>query len=235
MKKIFYSIFAIALALVVYSCSSSIQVTNKWTAENAKEFKTKKILVIARTANEDVRKSFESEMTKQLTARGLNATQSSLKYPDLKPEEKMTDEKKALIKKIIEEDGYNGVVLTVLKDKLTNVKSTTEGGYYAGQSITAYYPPYIPVYSYGFYGGYYNSYSSGYLYNPKTYNQYGTYVPETVETETSFSFILETLIYNLDLAEDKQLAAYVTTRIDEPDNINGTAKHFTEAVIGSFK
>lgn len=237
MKKLMYSIFAFTFAFVIYSCSSSIHVTNKWVAENAKEVKTKKILVIARTGNEKIREAFESNMAQQLRDKGLNATASYLQHPDLKPEEKMTDEKKAAVRKLFEDEGYNGVVLTVLKDKLTNVKSTTEGGYYAGQSLGAYYPPYIPVYSYGFYGGFYSpySYTSGYLYNPKTYDQYGTYVPETVETETSYSFILETLIYNLDLAEDKQLAAYVTTRIDEPDNVSGTAKHFTEAVIASFK
>lgn len=235
MKKIIYSIIIFAFAFVLNSCSSSIKVANKWTADDAKEIKTKKILVIARTANEDIRKAFENEMAKQLRAKGLNATESSLKYPDFKPDEKMTDEKKTQIKKILEEDGYNGVVLTVLKDKLTNVRTTEEGGYYAGESLAAYYPPYIPVYSYGFYGGYYNSYSSGYLYNPKTYKQYGTYVPETLETETSYSFILETMVYNLDLTEEKQLIAYVTTRIDEPDNVNGTAKNFTSAVIDSFK
>lgn len=43
------------------------------------------------------------------------------------------------------------------------------------------------------------------------------------------------MAYNLDLTEDKQLVAYVTTRIDEPDNINGTAKNFTKAVLESFK
>lgn len=235
MKKPIYSIVAIAFALVLYSCSSSIRVTNKWAAEKATEFRTKNILVIARTANEKVRIAFENEMTSQLRAKGLKATESYLKHPNLKPDEKMTDEKKAAIQKILEDEGYNGVVLSVLKDKLENVRTTEEGGFYAGESIRSYYPPYIPVYSYGFYGGYYNSYASGYLYNPRTFDTYGTYVPKTLETETSYSFILETLAYNLDLAEDKQLVAYVTTRIDEPDNINGTAKNFTKAVLESFK
>jgi len=236
MKKVYYSILILVFAISINSCSS-IHVTNKWAADNAKEVKTNKILVIARTGNEKVREAFEKDMATQLRAKGLDATASYLKHPNLKPEEKMTEERKAEVKKLLESEGYNGIVLTVLKDKLTNVKSTTEGGYYAGQSLAAYYPPYIPVYSYGFYGGYYSpyAYSSGYLYNPKTYDQYGTYVPETVETETSYSFILETMVYNLELAEDKQLVAYVTTRIDEPDNVNGTANHFTKAVIDSFK
>lgn len=237
MKKIFYSIIVLAFIFALNSCSSSITVANKWTAENTENFNTKSILVIARTANEKARMAFENEMATQLRAKGIKASESYLKHPELKPEEKMSEEKKAEISKLLEDEGYTGVILTVLKDKLTNVRSTEEGGYYAGQSIAAYYPPYIPVYSYGFYGGYYSpySYSSGYLYNPKTYDQYGTYVPKTLETETTFSFILQTMVYDLDLPEAKQLIAYVTTRIDEPDNINGTAKHFTKEVIDSFK
>jgi hypothetical protein len=238
MKKLFYSIIILIFTLGIYSCSS-IHVANKWAAENTGngEFKTKNILVIARTANEDVRKAFESEMAKQLRAKGFKATESYLKHPNLKPDEKMTEDKKAHIKEVLEQEGYNGVVLSVLKDKLTNVRTTEEGGYYAGESLASYYPAYIPVYSYGFYGSYYSPYAypSGYLYNPQTYKSYGTYVPETLETETSYSFILETMAYNLDLPEEKQLIAYVTTRIDEPDNVNGTAKHFTQAVLDSFK
>jgi hypothetical protein len=236
MKNTFNSILLFAIALTIYSCSS-IHVENKWAADDIATIKTKKILVIARTGNEEVRKAFEKDMAKKLNANGLNATASYLQHPDLKPEEKMTEEKKAAFKNLIETEGYNGVVLTVLKDKLTNVKSTEEGDYYAGETLQAYFPPYIPVYSYGFYGGFYSpwGYPSGYLYNPLTFESYGTYVPPSLETETSYSFILETMAYNLDLPENKQLVAYVTTRIDEPDNINGTADHYTKAVLDSFK
>jgi len=235
MKKIIYSIIIFTFVFLLNSCSSSIHVANKWAAEKAPDFRTKNILVIARTANERVRIAFENEMASQLRAKGIKATESYLEHPNLKPDEKMTDEKKAAIQKILEDQDYNGVVLSVLKDKLENVRTIEEGGFYAGESIRSYYPPYIPVYSYGFYGGYYNSYSSGYLYNPKTFDTYGTYVPKTLETETTYSFILETMTYDLDFSEEKQLVAYVTTRVDEPDNINGTAKNFTKAVLESFK
>jgi len=76
MKKIFYSIFLLVFIFVINSCSSSINVANKWTAENAKDFSKKNILVIARTANEKVRMAFEHEMVTQLRAKGLNATES---------------------------------------------------------------------------------------------------------------------------------------------------------------
>ena len=233
MKKLFYSITILTISILLYSCSSSINVVNKWTAEGTTgSLKNKNILVIARAANEKVRMAFEDEMAQQLREKGFNATESYKKHPNLKTDQKMTDERKANVKKILDEEGYNSVVLSILKDKLENVKSTEEGGYYAGQSLKSYYPPYIPVYSYGFYGGY--GFSSGYLYNTKTYQDYGTYVESTVETEITNSYVLETLAYNLELAEDKQLVAYVTTRIDEPDNYNIAAKGNAKKILESF-
>lgn len=232
MKKIIYTITVLTISVLLYSCSSSINVMNKWTAEDGANMKNKNILVIARAVNEKVRMAFENEMAKQLRAQGIKATESYKKHPNLIASEKMTDEKKAEIKKILEDEGYNAVVLSLLKDKLQNIKSTEEGGYYAGQSLKSYYPPYIPVYSYGFYGGY--GFSSGYLYNTKTYKDYGTYVETSVETQTTNSYVLETLAYNLDLAEEKQLTAYVTTKIDEPDNYNAAAKGNAKKILESF-
>lgn len=233
MKKVLYSTIFIFIILTFYSCVSSINVIDKWAGDNATTLKEKNILVIARTPNEKVRIAFEDEITKQLLAKGLKATASYKKHPNLKPNEKIDDAKKAEIEAIFEKEGYNAVVLSVLKDKLTNVKSTEEGGYYAGVSLRSYYPPVIPIYSYGFYGCYYGP--MAYAYNPPLYDSYGTYVPKTVETETSSSFILESFAYNLDLPEDKQLLAYVTTRIDEPDSVNTAAKGYAKAIVNSFE
>jgi len=75
-------------------------VTNKWAADNAKEVKTNKILVIARTGNEKVREAFEKDMATQLRAKSLDATANYLKHPNLKLEEKMAEERKALVRKM---------------------------------------------------------------------------------------------------------------------------------------
>jgi hypothetical protein len=233
MRKIGYTIAVLIFAFTLYSCVSSIHVVNKWAGDNANTLKEKNILVIARTPNEKVRVAFEDEITKQLTDKGLKATASYIKHPNLKPNEKIDDAKKAEIEALFEKEGYNAVVLSVLKEKLTNVKSTVEGGYDAGESLASYFPPVIPVYSYGFYGCYYSPMS--YAYNPKMYDSYGTYVPETVETETTSSFVLESFAYNLDLVEDKQLIAFITTRIDEPDNVHTAAKGYAKTIVESFE
>lgn len=237
MKKTSYSIIPLILALIIYGCSSSINVVNNWSSGGSNDLNKKKILVITRTPDQKARAAFEDEITKQLKSKGINAEASHIKYPNFEPNAELTEERKAKIKAILDEEKYGGIILTVLKDKLKNIRSTEAGGYEAGQSLAAYYPPYIPVYSYGFYGAYYSPYyfSSYYLYNTKTYDQYGTYIEKAVETQTSYSYVLETLVYDLGLDADKQLVAFVTTRIDEPDNIKGTAKTYTKKIIESFK
>lgn len=237
MKNILYSIASLILVLSIYSCSSSVNVVNNWSAGNSGGLKSEKILIITRSPEQKARTVFENELAKALNDKGINADASHVKYPNYKPNGELTDAGKAEIKEILEKEGYGGVVLTVVKDKLKNVRTTEEGGYNAGQSLAAYYPPYIPVYSYGFYGAYYSPYyfSSSYLYNTKTYDQYGTYVEKEVETETSYSYVLESLVYDLSLDEKKQLVAYVTTRVDEPDNVNTMAKTYTKKILESFK
>ena len=233
MKKTIHAITILTISILLYSCASTVNIVNKWTPEGSGEtLKNKNILVIARAGNDEIRMAFEDEMAKQLRAKGFNATESYKKHPKLKPREKMTEERKAQVKKVLEDEGYNSVVISILKDKLENVKSTEEGGYYAGESLKSYYPAYIPIYSYGFYGCY--GYPSGYLYNTKTYKDYGSYVESSVETETTNSFILETLAYNLELAEDKQLVSFVTTRIDEPDNFYIAARGNAKKILESF-
>jgi hypothetical protein len=233
MKKITYSILLLVLTFALNSCSSSINVVKKWTGDNIETMKTSNILVITRTKNIKIRKAFEDEMVKQLIDRGLKATASYKQHPDFKPNEKVTDEKKAQLIAMIEKEGYNSIVLSVLKEELQNVKSTEEGDYYAGMN---YYPSYIPVYTYGFYGCFYSPmlYTSADRLNLSVMGSQGTYVPSDIETQTSKSYVLQTLAYNLELPTDKQLVAIVTTKVDEPDNFHTAAKGYAKKVLESF-
>ena len=51
----------------------------------------------------------------------------------------------------LSKDGINGIVLTVIKDMKTEIKTTTTGGYHGG-----YYPHFG-----GYYGAYYSPYGYG--------------------------------------------------------------------------
>ena len=125
------------------------------------------------------------------------------------------------IKELLRKDGFNGVVLTVIKEEQELTKTVTDGGYYAGGTYYGYYPRY--------YNGFY-----GYYRNPMSYSTLGNYVEETSTTYTARNYILETVIYNLDEPEEKQLVAVVTSKLEEPENAAKTAKQYVAAISKSF-
>ena len=121
-----------------------------------------------------------------------------------------------------EKEGFYGVVMSVVKDYNESLVTEESGGYYAGG--TTYYGGYP-----GYYGGFY-----GYYNSPRSYSTYGNYVPSTTTTRVSKSYILETLIYNLDEPEGKQLIGVVTSQIIDPSSVTKTAKEYSKLVFNSF-
>jgi hypothetical protein len=220
MKKLISLIASILVILLLNACSS-VKVLNSWKADNASTIKDKSLLVIARTDNNTARIAFENEIVDQLTDKGIKATASFTKFPKLNPDEKITDEKAEIIKSMLKDAGFNGVVLTVIKDTQVLSKTVTEGGGYAGGNYYGYYPRY--------YGGF-----RGYYYNPMSYSTLGNYVEQTSTTYTSKKYILETVVYNLDEPEEKQLVAVVTSKIEDPENVSKAAKQYVKAISKSF-
>jgi hypothetical protein len=220
MKKSIYLIMILSVILLLNACSS-VKVLNTWKADNVNTIKDKNIIVIARTDNMNARVAFENEIVDQLKSRGMKATASFKKFPILKPDLKITKEKEEMIKKLLNSEGFNGVVLTVIKDTQELSKTVTDGGYYAGSSYYGYYPRYYV----GFYG---------YYRHPMSYSTFGTYMPSTSTTYTETTYILETVIYNLEETKEKQLVAVVTSKIEDPENASDAAKKYVKAISKSF-
>ena len=220
MKKI-TTILSILIFIALFSACSSVKVLNSWKGDNISSVKDNNILVIARTDNKKARAAFENEIVKQLQEGGMNATASFTKFPKFKPDEKVTEEKKEMIKKMLLSKGFNGVVLTVIKEKQELSKTVNEEGHYAGGTYAGYYPMY--------YGGFY-----GYYQNPMSQSSYGNFVEDTSTTYTAANYILETVIYNLEEEGEKQLVAVVTSKIEEPDNAAEAAKQYVKAIAKSF-
>ena len=220
MKKSIYLILTVSIIMALNACSS-VKVLNSWKADNVSSINEKNIIVIARTDNTTARVAFENEIVDQLTARGIKATASFTKFPELNPDVKVTEEKAEMIKSMLKNEGFDGVVLTVIKDRQELSKTVTEGGNYAGGNYYGFYPRY--------YGGF-----RGYYYNPRSYSSYGVYEPLTSTTYTETNYILETVIYNLDEAEEKQLVAVVTSKIEDPENASKAAKQYVQAITKSF-
>jgi len=220
MKKSIYLILSLTVILILNACSS-VKVRDSWKADNVNTIKDKNIIVIARTDKQQARIAFENEIVNQLRERGMKATASFTKFPKLNPDQKITEEKSKMIITILKNEGFNAVVLTVIKDVQDVSKTVTDGGYYAGGNYYGYYPRY--------YGGFH-----GYYYNSMSYSTLGNYVPETTTTYTSKNYVLETVVYNLDETGEKQLVAVVTSKIEDPKNASKTAKQYVKAITKSF-
>jgi len=204
------------------SCSS-VKVLNAWKSDDAEQFKSKKVLVITRTENNQARVAFEDAIANKLRDRGIEATESYKYLPKLDPNRKLTENDVKEAKRMIRDKGYNAVVLSVVKEKNLNLIHERDGGYWAGATYAGYYPMY--------YSGFY-----GYYTHPASYMNYGgVYVPETFSEEYSVTYILETLAFDLDASEDKQLVAGVTSSIENPESAHQTAKDYANKISNSFK
>jgi hypothetical protein len=138
------------------------------------------------------------------------------------PDEKLTGDKLKNFQDFLDNEGYDGIVVTVLKDKRESTQTTEDGGYYAGAS---YFPSYYPSY----YGGFY-----GYYAHPMSYSTFGAYVPATYTTSTVTTYIVETVVYDLTQPEDKQLVAVVTSQIEDPQSVTKNAQEYAKKVAESL-
>lgn len=224
MKRIKQLIVPLALVLILGSCSG-IKVVDSWKADNINTLADAKILVIARSDDMVGRQRFEQEIAERLRAGGIDATESYKKFPAMKQNEQLTEEQIAQRVQIIKNEGYKGIVLTVLKDMSKEIVTSETGGYVSG----GYYPSYYGGY-YGGFGGYY-----GRVYSPYGYGYGGTYVPSETRTYTSETYSLETVIYNLDLEPGKQLLGVIAIDITDPKSASKVAPKYADAVLKQLK
>ncbi|WP_205660300.1 hypothetical protein [Cognatitamlana onchidii] len=221
MRKKLQIFAALILLAVVYSCGPSIKVTDSWSAPDAREMMDDKFLIIARTDDLASRQLFEQELTSKMQAAGIDATSSYVKYPKVKHNQKLTEaDIDGLVKKF-KSDGFTGIALTVLKDVKTEIRTEESGGYTTG----GYYPAYYG--GYGGFGGYYGSFYSPYGYG-------GTYVPRSQRTYESEIYKLETVIYDLERTENRQLVAVVASNITDPGSASAVAGPYAKKVLGAF-
>ena len=226
MRKIISSILVTFVVFSLQSCGG-VKVLNAWKGDKdaIKSFKEKNILVIARTADNGSRLPFEIEIANRLRSKGFKATESFKKVPKLHPEREMTEERRKLIQTLLGTEGYNGIVITTIKDK-QSVTSTSSSGMYIGGGYGSYYP--------GYYGGFNSYYASTYAYG-SYYSGFGGYVPLSTSTYTTTTYVLETVAYNLDAGKEDQLIAVVTTELDNPKDAYKTAASYVDKIMKALE
>ncbi len=218
MKKIMY-LFSMVLFIGMASCSS-VKITDSWKADDIGSIVNEDLLVIARTDDMVARQRFEQEIAERLRAKGLKATESYKKFPNMNQNKKLTEQELKDRVNIIKAEGFEGVVLTVLRDKKKEVVTSQTGGYVAGGYYPSYYGPY-----YGGFGMYYGS-----VYSPYGYGYGGAYVPAETRTYTSETYLVETVVYDLRRPAAKQLVAVVSTEVTDPKSASKIAPEYAEAV-----
>lgn len=221
MKKLIYSL-ALFTALFLLNSCNSVKVLGSWKSESTKPLDGKNYLVITRTANLMARVPFEKEIAAQMRKKGVNVTESYKQFPTLNPNAEMTEERMENVRLILDAEGYDGIVLTVLKDMQSyTTVSEYGGGYYAGMPYSAMYPSY--------YGGFY-----GYYSHPMSFSTYGSISSPGYSVTKSTTYILETVFYDMSLPEKDQIFAVVTTKVKDPNNLDKIASKYVEEIVKDF-
>jgi plasmid stabilization system protein ParE len=226
MKLKHLKVLILIFAFTLQNCSST-KVLNAWKAEDdiVSDFKTKNVLVIARTANDHARIAFERAIADELRSKGIKATESYTKAPKIHPNREMSEERLALIKSMMASEGFTAVVLTVIKEKDQTSRTS-----YSGISVGATYGNYYP----GYYGGFYDYFSYPYAYG-SYYDSFGGYIPMSSSTYTTTNYVLETVVYNLEEEGNNQLVAVVTTSLKDPKEAYKTAEAYVREIIQSLE
>ena len=201
-----------AILLMVVSCGPSVTIADSWKAPDIAESKTDNFVVMARVDDVVGRQRFEQEIVKQFKARGVKAVESYKKFPDLNLNLKMTPDQIDGLVADLSKDGINGIVLTVIKDMKTELKTTSSGGYSSGH-----------------YGGFNNYYGSH--YSPYGYG--GSYVPASSRTYESDIYKLESIIFDLDRPGD-QMVAVISVNITDPKSASEVAPKYAEKLAKQF-
>ncbi len=223
MRNYFY--YLLVLLLLLQACSS-VKVLDAWKGadDSVEKFKQKNVLVFTRSANNSARIAFEEQIAMALEERGIKATESFKKFPKIHMNREMTEKREEMIRSILDSEGYNGIVLTTVKDKEQTTRTETSG-VYVGASYGAYYP--------GYYGGFYSYYRHPYAYGPY-YSSFGGYIPTGTTTSTSTTYVLETVAYNLDEPPENQLVFVVTTSLSDPSDAYKTAEKYVAEIVKSL-
>ena len=223
--KSYLHVFALVFSLSLLNSCATVKVVDSWKADDLSEIQNKNVLVITRTSNIKIRKIFEDAFMKRLKASDIKGNVSYNLIKDINTEKKLTENEVAAALQTIKNEGYNAIVLTVLKDRKSVVSVTKDGGYTSGATYSSEINPFL----YDFYTAF------GSPYTAPSMRHSGYYVEETYQEQEYVTFVLETLIFDLDASEKEQLKGQVTSKLESPGSAIEVADNYAKKVANALK
>lgn len=229
MKK-YSQIFIITLLFIVSSCAS-VKVVDTWKSDDFSALANEKIVVVAKAKDinsvnakeRELSNSLEIDIANRLRAKGVNAVESHLKYPDLMTKTLKSDEDYDDVMQQIKSDNIKGILVTALKDIEVKTKIITERG------SAAYAMPvnraFISFRAYNM--------DLNYLSSPPALPPLER--PEQTTVLKSKTYFLEAVVYDISLAEEKQLVGVIQADVTDPENSEDVVKGFSKIVAKQFK
>ncbi len=224
MKKLNKIIALVILSSVLSNCAST-KLTETWSSKDFDDTKSKKLLVVARSNDLEVRKVYEDELVSKLKTQGVDAVAANVIFPNLKEDKDRSQEEIETILSMFNKNGIKSIMLTALKDTKVKKSSTENTADYSSTSMKG---------KYGIsFTDYYNVHSIEYI--SRNLKPVDTNTNESVVNLSSTTYILEAVIYDLTLDSDKQLVGVYEIEATDPSSAKQVLNKFTTIITKQFK
>lgn len=171
--------------------------------------KDKNVLVVSKTQDRSLQIRFENDLVKELHENGFNAIENHIRFPFSDPTEKVEKDK---IKEVITQLCNHNIDVVIASHLVDSKKYTT--------LVTSEETIYLEPFPYR-----YRGYRSFYGYSGLYYTRYHTSKQEGV------TYVLETLVYDLTLPDEKQLIYVITSEVANPSNLSVTSEDFSKSLV----
>ena len=215
---------------ILSNCASSAKIIDSFKEETKLEETLKsKVLVVAKTKDAKVRKTYEDRFKNEFSNLNITAIQSYIAFPDLRDKKNRTEEENKQIVKMFRDNNIGAVFLMSLKETKTLTKEEN---------------PTKPIANTTNYGKYkftftemYNLNSNAYLSSllePNVNDDYKNGIASKT-TLTSKIYILEGAFFNLNANNTGELVAKYTVSISEPETAKEVIDNYTKLILKELK
>lgn len=225
--KTIHKITTIVFTVLLTNCAS-VKLSDSWTSNDFEKTKNKKMLIVARSDDKEVRKTYEDELVKQLKTENINAVSALNMFPDLKENKNISETDKSRIVKQFTDAGIETIMLIALKDtKVT----------YVDNGVSSSSDPMI--YNKGKYGlsfaDYYNVHSIEYLSKDLRRNNPTEDINMPVESMSYSTYVIEAVVYDITLKANNQLVGSYEVEAKDPKSAEQVLNNFTKLIAKEFK